>query len=84
MMRHELILQLPDEVYQPLIKTASQSGYTPEQLAIHWLIARVRQTHQDPLEEFIGSISSKTTDWVDQHDAYLGQEILKQIAPHTT
>jgi hypothetical protein len=73
-MGHALVLELSEEIYQPLIKTAQQSGYTPEQVATNWLAAVIHQTWHDPLEKFIGVF-----DWADQHDLYLGQELLHEM-----
>jgi hypothetical protein len=78
-MGYALVLEIPEEIYQPLVKTAQQSGHTPEQFATNWLVAIIRQTLQDPLERFIGVFRSNVIDWVDQHDLYLGQELLEQM-----
>jgi hypothetical protein len=78
-MGYALVLEIPEEIYQPLVKTAQQSGYTPEELATNWLVACIQQTMQDPLERFIGGFHSNAIDWVDQHDMYLGQELLEQM-----
>jgi hypothetical protein len=74
-----IVLEISEEIYQPLVKTAQQSGYTPEELATNWLVASIPQTLQDPLERFIGGFHSNVIDWVDQHDLYLGQELLEQM-----
>jgi len=78
-MGYALILEIPEEIYQPLVKTAQQNGFTPEELATNWLVAAIRQTLQDPLERFISGFRSNVIDWVDQHDLYLGQELLEQM-----
>ena len=82
-MGHTLTLEVPDEVYNPLLKTAEQTGQNPEELAIQWLAAVVETfsaeglinhgTANDPLEEFIGAFKSDIPDWADQHDKHLGQ-----------
>ena len=82
-MGHALLLELPEEIYQPLVKTAQQSGVTPEQVATNWLVAVIRQTWQDPLDKFIGVFRSNTFDWTDQHDLYLGQEFLQEMQGQT-
>ena len=64
-MGHALLLELSEEIYQPLVKTAQQSGDTPEQVATNWLVAVIRQTRQDPLEKFIGVFRSDIFDWSD-------------------
>lgn len=78
-MRYALVLEIPEEIYQPFVKTAQQSGYTPEELATDWLVASIRQRLQDPLERLIGSFRSNVIDWVDQHDFYLSQALLEQM-----
>lgn len=82
-MGHALLLELPEEIYQPLIKTAQQSGSTPEQVATAWLVTVIRQTWQDPVEKFIGGFQSNIFDWADQHDMYLGQDLLQEMQGHT-
>lgn len=72
-MSRKLILDVPNEVYDPLARTAKQTGATPEQLAIDWLAAISRHAAKDPLEKWIGAIPSSVSDWSDQHDKYLGK-----------
>ncbi|MBI3407386.1 MAG: hypothetical protein HY040_03390 [Planctomycetes bacterium] len=75
-MTHKLILDVPDEVFQPLATRAKRTGNTPEQTAIEWLLAFGMLAAQDPLEDLIGSLRGGTADWADQHDKYLGQSQL--------
>jgi hypothetical protein len=72
-MSHTLTLDIPDTVYEPLKKTAEQSGQAPEALAVQWLAAAIQHLVDDPLEKFIGAFSSQGSDWADHHDQYLGQ-----------
>ena len=72
-MGHTLTLEVPDEVYNPLLKTAEQTGQKLEELAIQWLATVVETFSDDPLEEFIGAFKSDIPDWADRHDKYLGQ-----------
>ena len=74
-MSHSLTLDLPEAVYEPLKKTAEQKGQSPETLAIQWLAAAVQGLPDDPLEQFIGAFNTRSTDWADRHDHYLGQSI---------
>lgn len=76
-MSHQLILDLPNEIYDPLAETAKSSGATPEQLAVDWLAAMSRHAAKDPLEKWIGSLPSKVPDWADQHDKYLGDGLME-------
>ena len=75
-MSHRLILEIPEDVYEPLVKTAAQIGQTPEKLAIHWLAAATQHHVDDPVEKFIGAFSSNVPDWADRHDQYIGQALV--------
>ncbi|ARV59883.1 hypothetical protein BZZ01_15720 [Nostocales cyanobacterium HT-58-2] len=76
-MNHTLMLEIPDNLYEPLIKVAARIGRTPEELAVDWLSAAVQQYADDPLEKFIGAFRSDIPSWVDQHDKYIGQRLIK-------
>ena len=76
-MSHQLVLNVPNDVYDPLVETAKSTGATPEQLAVDWLAAMSYHAARDPMEKFIGSLPSDIPDWADQHDKYLGEELLK-------
>lgn len=70
-MSYTLTLEVPDDVYQSLLKTAKETGQAPEFLAVRWL-ATATQTPADPLEHFIGAFNSQGSDWIEHHDEYLG------------
>ena len=78
-MGHTLTLEVPDYVYNPLLKTAEQTGKKPEELAIQWLAVVVQTFANDPLEEFIGAFFSDIPDWADRHDKYLGQSLMEEM-----
>lgn len=75
-MGYSLTLELPETVYQSLIKTATQTGQAPEILAVQWLKKITQQQETDPLEKFIGAFNSNIPYWVDEHEKYLGQSFL--------
>jgi hypothetical protein len=77
-MGHTLVLELPEEVFEPLAKTADQSGKSPEEIAVRLLVAAV-QSSDDPVEKFIGALSSSVGDWADQHDKYVGADLLNGV-----
>jgi hypothetical protein len=77
-MSHSLTLQIPEELYQPLIDAAERMGQTPEEVALKWLSEVAQQITDDPIEQFIGAIPSQVPDWTTQHDLYLGQNQLNQ------
>lgn len=71
-MSHTLTLEVPEDVYELPLKTAQQTGQRPESLAVQWLTQATKEDAIDPIEQFIGAIDSHGSDWVEQHDAYLG------------
>jgi hypothetical protein len=78
-MIHKLLLDVPEDVYESLAKTAKQTGQSLEDLAVSWLENATRRLAEDPFEKFIGSINSNTADWADQHDKYLGESLAETM-----
>jgi hypothetical protein len=76
-MSHQLILDVPNDVYDPLAESAKNTGATPEQLALDWLLVMSRHAARDPLEKHLGAFSSNVPDWADQHDKYLGEGLME-------
>ena len=77
-MEHALQLEVPEDVYESLLRSAKQTGQAPEVVAVQWLTTASRGLVDDPLEQFIGAFPSDIPDWADEHDKYLGQAILEQ------
>ena len=48
-MERILTIKLSDEIYEPLTRTAKETGKTPEELAVEWLLLAIRHTFDDPL-----------------------------------
>jgi hypothetical protein len=78
-MEWTLTLELTDEIYEPLTRTAKEIGKTPEELAVEWLLLASQHTLKDPVEDFIGAFHSDIPDWADQHDKYLGQALIAEM-----
>ena len=78
-MSRTLTLEIPEEVYEPLAKSAEQTGKTPEQMAVQLMTECVRQLADDPVEKFIGAFDSRIPDWADHHDKYVGEELRPPI-----
>lgn len=76
-MSRTLTLEIPDEVYEPLAKSAEQTGKTPEEMAVLLMTESVKHLADDPVEKFIGAFDSRIPDWADRHDKYVGDELLK-------
>jgi hypothetical protein len=78
-MNHSLTLELPDNVYESLVKKAKQAGKSPEALAVQLLTAATQAIIDDPLEQFIGAFSSHGSDWADAHDKYFGLSVEEKM-----
>ena len=78
-MGRTLTLHVPMDLYEPLARTAQETGRTPEELAIEWLVVAVHKAMNDPVERFIGALSSNIPDWADQHDTDLGQSLAEEL-----
>lgn len=75
MTNYTLRLEVPQNVYELLVKLAPQMGQTPEELAIGWLATAAQRYADDPIEKFIGAFNGHVPDWTDQHDHYLGSQL---------
>ncbi len=78
-MSHTLTIEVPDNIYEPLKKTASQNGQSPEVFITQWISTAMQQLTGDPLEQFIGALRSQVSDWADLHDQYLGKTVAETM-----
>jgi len=70
-----LTLKLPDHIYKPLLKTATLSGKTPEQIISEWIEKMVSHMNEDPLLQLAGMFECNITNVSDLHDEYIGQTL---------
>ncbi len=75
-MGHPLLLDIPDDIYKMLAKTAEQTKQPLEELAIEWLTRGGRVVTPDPLDKWIGALDGGMPGWVDRHDEFIGQSLL--------
>ena len=78
-MGHTLTLDIPNEVYMPLLQQAQQAGKTPEEAVLAWLTSTVQRLIDDPLLQLAGRFASPVTDVSDRHDAYIGQSLKEEL-----
>jgi hypothetical protein len=78
-MEHALTVEVLVEDYELLDRAAQQTGQTPEELAKLWLLADLRRVADDPLEKFIGAVTSNIPDLGDRHDDYLGRMLRAEL-----
>ena len=76
---HSLTLDLPEEIYQPLLKTAMTNGKKVEEVAVEVLASVKRNKVADPFERFIGSVKSDITDLAENHDKYIGENLARDL-----
>jgi hypothetical protein len=69
-MGHTLTLEIPDELYNPLLQKAKATGQTPEKLLTEWLSTAVQRPNNDPLLQLAGVFEAEVTDATERHDSY--------------
>ena len=52
-MTHVLTIELPEQVYETLLRTANRQGQRPEAVAVQWLATASESQIDDPFEQFI-------------------------------
>ena len=79
-MGHALTLEeIPDDIYDLLLKSAKQAGKTPEAIVLEWLSNVAQRLTDDPLLQLAGIFESNLTDVSDRHDDYIGQGLLEEL-----
>jgi hypothetical protein len=83
-MSHQLTLDLPDEVYQPLLRRARETGQPLEAL-IRDCLARAVEAPSPPgrLRRWAGAFASDVPDAAERHDEYLGRSLADELAGGT-
>jgi len=79
LMERTLTIEVPESIYDSLVRVAEQKGQTPEELAVEWLGHAIRMAIEDPVENFIGAFASNIPDWSDQHDKYIEQTLIDKM-----
>jgi hypothetical protein len=72
---HTLTLELPDDIYEPLLDKAKRSSSTLEALLTQLAAKAVQPMPEDPLLKLLGSIGSDVSDVSSRHDDYLGRSL---------
>ena len=78
-MTHSLTLELPEKVYRNLAEKASKSGKRIEDFAADQLSNGDSGVIDDPFEKFIGSLHTDVPDWADNHDKYIGEQLMREM-----
>ena len=78
-MTHSITLDLPETVYKKLVEKASKSGKRVEDFAVDQLSNGDSGVIDDPFEKFIGSLHTDVSDWADNHDKYIGEQLMREM-----
>jgi hypothetical protein len=78
-MTHSLLLEVPENIYQPLAEEAEAKGRKVEEIALEKLANGKPKQIDDPLDEFVGAFRSDVPDWADNHDKYLGENLMREM-----
>lgn len=82
-MEHTLLVSMPEDVYESLMKTAEQRGQQPEEVASRWLTLAANSFAPDSIDKLVGILNTGMPGWSDQHDWYIGQAVLKSMRDDT-
>ena len=78
-MTKQLVINLPDDVYNSLEEKAQQNGLTVEKYVQWWIKLAVVENARDPIDDIIALIQSDIEDWGDHHDEHLGRSMINTL-----
>ena len=79
-MTHQLTLEIPDEVYQPLLQKAQATGQSVEAMARACLADFVQSVAPGSrLRAWAGAFASGLPDSATRHHDYLGQALYEEL-----
>ncbi len=79
-MTHQVMLEIPDNIYQSLVRKAQATGRTVEAVANEWLAAAAaRIPAESGSRSWIGAFESEVPDAAERHHDYLGQALYEEL-----
>lgn len=78
-MTHSIVLEVPESIYQPIAEEARAEGRKVEEIALERLAVKKTNPTADPLDEFVGAFRSDVSDWADNHDKYIGENLVGEM-----
>ncbi len=78
-MSQTIQVEISDEAYLRLAQLAQDEGKTPAELSAEIVSRNVAHLLHDPLDEFIGKISSDVPDWADRHDELIREQLAREL-----
>ena len=74
------MIDIADDVYQPLLERAQAVGRTPESLVSELISRSVNPPKPgELLRRWIGAIDSGVSDVAERHDEYIGQALYDEL-----
>ncbi|HUE73449.1 MAG TPA: hypothetical protein VMP01_21400 [Pirellulaceae bacterium] len=79
-MTHQILIELPDEVYLPLVERAKAAGNSVESLAGALVAESMQQEIPGSrLRKWAGAFNSGVPDAGVRHDEYLGEALMDEL-----
>ena len=78
-MSQTLTIDLPDEVYDLLRRSAEQERRSPEDVAAELLARSVRGSEEDPLLQMLGTVECERSDVSERHDEHIGLALAEEL-----
>lgn len=78
-MTHSIVLEIPENIYQGIVKEAESKKRKIEEIALERLAKDQPLEIEDPFEKFIGAFDSGGKDWANRHDEYLGENLMDEL-----
>jgi hypothetical protein len=79
-MTHQITVELPDEVYLPLVQRAQAAGNSVEKLAGDVLAESVqKEVPGSRLRKWAGAFNSGVPDAGVRHDHYIGEALMEEL-----
>ena len=81
-MSKTLVIELPDELQEQLVKKANQHNISLENFILQSLskvVTSPNKNESDPILPLLGTLTAEVNDIAENHDYYLGQGIQQEI-----
>ncbi len=79
-MTHPLTIEVPDDVYHPLVERANAEGQSPESVALSLVAIALKPPPRGAmLRKWKGALNSGIPDLAERHDHYIGQSLAEEL-----
>lgn len=78
-MTHSITVKIPDKTYRTLAEKALKKGKEIEEVAAERLSEDWPEDDVDPLDSYLGAFGSGLGDVAQNHDQYIGDNLLREM-----